>query len=58
MGMSLPIQRRAHHTRGIVNGFARSAGQQHNNNNGKSSSAGWTKGKEADAVGEVSEGCW
>ena len=35
----------------IVNGIARSAGQQ-NNNNGKSS-AGWDEGKEADIVGEV-----
>ncbi|KFY84418.1 hypothetical protein V500_09335 [Pseudogymnoascus sp. VKM F-4518 (FW-2643)] len=39
----------------IVNGIARSAGQQNNNNNGKSS-AGWDEGKEADIVGEVSEG--
>ncbi|KFZ14467.1 hypothetical protein V502_06065 [Pseudogymnoascus sp. VKM F-4520 (FW-2644)] len=38
----------------IVNGIARSAGQQ-NNNSGKSS-AGWDEGKEADIVGEVSEG--
>lgn len=43
----------------IVNGIARSAGQENNNNNGKSS-AGWLdEGKEADIVEEVSEeGCW
>lgn len=33
------------------------ASKINNNNNGKSS-AGWAEGKEADIVGEVSEGCW
>lgn len=38
-----------------MNGFARSAGQRQKQKQRQERAARWTKGKEADVVGEVSE---